>query len=311
MAASLVGLMAGLVLALGVIGLFWPGWGLLSRWRGASQSAERVRVEDTLKHLYESEVNGVVSSMQSVAGAARLSVDDAADVLQNLQRRIRLTATGREMGLHVLRAHRLWESYLADQTGFPEPEWHGRAHDLEHGLSPSEVDALSARLRHPTHDPHGDPIPTATGEFSGQQGVPLTTAPVDQPLRILHMEDEPKAVYAQLVAVDLHPGMPVRLVEVSPERVRLVAGGTEHVLAPLVAASVSVEPLAEERAAETPVGEPLSALQAGDSGRVVAISRRCRGAERRRLLDLGVLPGTVIRAELRSPNGDPTAYRIR
>jgi DtxR family Mn-dependent transcriptional regulator len=279
-----------------------------------------VRVEDTLKHLYESEVNGVVSSMQSVAGAARLSVDDAADVLQNLQRRrlieleregIRLTATGREMGLHVLRAHRLWESYLADQTGFPEPEWHGRAHDLEHGLSPSEVDALSARLRHPTHDPHGDPIPTATGEFSGQQGVPLTTAPVDQPLRILHMEDEPKAVYAQLVAVDLHPGMPVRLVEVSPERVRLVAGGTEHVLAPLVAASVSVEPLAEERAAETPVGEPLSALQAGDSGRVVAISRRCRGAERRRLLDLGVLPGTVIRAELRSPNGDPTAYRIR
>lgn len=320
MAASLVVLVLGLAIALGIIGLFWPEWGLVPRWRRATKAAERVRVEDTMKHLYESEVNGVAPSMQSVAGAARLSVDEAADVLLSLQRRrlieterdgIRLTESGRELGLHVLRAHRLWESYLADQTGFPEPEWHGRAHDLEHGLSPSDVDALSARLRHPTHDPHGDPIPTATGEFSGQQGVPLTTAPVDQPLRILHMEDEPKSVYAQLVAVDLHPGMPVRLVEASPEQVRLVAGGTEYVLAPLVAASVSVEPLAEERAAEAPVGEPLSVLQTGDSGRVLAISRRCRGAERRRLLDLGVLPGTVIRAELRSPNGDPTAYRIR
>jgi DtxR family transcriptional regulator, Mn-dependent transcriptional regulator len=320
MAGWLMGLMMGLAIALGVVGLFWPGWGLVPRWRRASAAAERARAEDTLKHLYESEVNGGTPSMQSVAGSVRLSVDEAADVLQGLQRRrliemerdgIRLTESGRELGLHVLRAHRLWESYLADHTGFPEPEWHGRAHDLEHGLSPAEVDALSARLKHPTHDPHGDPIPTAEGEFSAQPGVPLTTAPLDQPLRILHMEDEPKAVYAQLVAVDLHPGMPVRLVEASPEKVRLVAGGREHILAPLVAASVSVEPLAQAKPADEPVGEPLSALRPGEDGRVLSISRRCRGAERRRFLDLGVLPGTVIRAEMRSPNGDPTAYRIR
>lgn len=320
MTASVVGLLAGLAVATGVLCLFWPGWGLLSRWRRATQRAERVRVEDTLKHLYESEVNGAVASMQSVAGAAQLSVDDAADVLQNLQRRrliemerdgIRLTASGREMGLHVLRAHRLWESYLADQTGFPEAEWHGRAHHLEHGLSADDVHALSARLQHPTRDPHGDPIPTAEGEFSEQQGVPLTTAPVGRPLRILHMEDEPKAVYAQLVAVGLYPGMAVRLLEASAQRVRLMAGGSEHTLAPLVAASVSVEPAEEERQVETPLGQPLSALRVGEDGRVLAISRRCRGAERRRLLDLGVLPGTVIRAEMRSPTGDPTAYRVR
>jgi DtxR family Mn-dependent transcriptional regulator len=105
--------------------------------------------------------------------------------------------------------------------------------------------------------------------------------------------------------------MVVRLLEASPERVRLAAGGREHVLAPLVAASVSVEPLADEWKAEEPIGEPLNMLRPGEDGRVLAISRRCRGAERRRLLDLGVLPGTVIRAEMRSPNGDPTAYRIR
>ncbi len=190
-------------------------------------------------------------------------------------------------------------------------QWHGRAHDLEHGLSAAEVDALAARLQHPTHDPHGDPIPTAEGELSGPRGVPLSAAPLDRPLRVLHVEDEPAAVYAQLVAIGLYPGTVVRLLEVSPQRVRLIAGWSEHVLAPLVAASLTVEALAPAPAEEAPASEPLSALRPGESGRVLALSRRCRGAERRRLMDLGVLPGTVIAAELRSPNGDPTAYRIR
>ena len=316
----MIGLIVGVVVALGVVGLLWPGRGIVPPWRRATRTAERVRVEDTLKHLYDSEVNGVVPSIQSVAGAVRLSVDEAAEVLQGLQSRrliamerdgIHLTASGREMGLHVLRAHRLWESYLADQTGFPEVEWHGRADDLEHGLSPVEVDALSARLQHPIRDPHGDPIPTAAGEFSGLRGVPLTSASLDQPLSILHLEDEPKAVYAELVALGLHPGMSVRLVEISPHRVRLAAGGAEHVLDPLVATSISVTPLAQGKWIDEPVGEPLSALRPGEEGRVLSISRRCRGPERRRFMDLGVLPGTVIRAEMRSPNGDPTAYRIR
>jgi DtxR family Mn-dependent transcriptional regulator len=140
--------------------------------------------------------------------------------------------------------------------------------------------------------------------------VPLPTAPLDRPLRIVHVEDEPAAVYSQLVAVGLYPGMIVRLIETSPQRVRLVAGWNEHRLAPLVAANVSVAPV-EVALAEEPLDVPLSALNPGEEGRVVALSPRCRGAERRRLMDLGVLPGTVIGAELRSPSGDPTAYRIR
>jgi DtxR family Mn-dependent transcriptional regulator len=320
MVALAIGVIVGVVLALAVVGLFWPAGGLVPRWRRATRTAERVQSEDTLKQLYESEVNGVVPTIQSVAGAVRLSVDEVGEVLQRLQARrlivvdrdgIHLTASGREMGLHVLRAHRLWESYLADHTGFPEAEWHGRAHDLEHGLSAVEVDALSARLQHPIRDPHGDPIPTADGEFSGQRGVPLTTAPLDQPLCVLHLEDEPKAVYAELVELGLHPGMPVRLVEVSPHTVRLAAGGVERALRPLAAANISVAPLPQGKRADEPVGEALSALRPGEEGRVLSISRRCRGAERRRLMDLGVLPGTVIRAEMRSPNGDPTAYNIR
>ena len=55
----------------------------------------------------------------------------------------------------------------------------------------------------------------------------------------------------------------------------------------------------------------LADLGHGQSASVLGISSDIRGIERRRLLDLGVLPGTVVKAEMRSPSGDPTAYRIR
>jgi Fe2+ transport system protein FeoA len=62
---------------------------------------------------------------------------------------------------------------------------------------------------------------------------------------------------------------------------------------------------------ETESRENLSQLKPGESARVVSISPRSQGAERRRFLDLGILPGTLITAEMVSPSGDPTAYHIR
>jgi DtxR family Mn-dependent transcriptional regulator len=135
--------------------------------------------------------------------------------------------------------------------------------------------------------------------------------PVDAPLRIIHIEDEPEAIYAQLVAEGLFPGMNARLIEISSQRLRVWAGGDEHILAPLVAANISVVPLTQEAAAKPNGGLPLSDLATGEQGQVLALSPRFRGAERRRMLDLGILPGTLIQPEMTSPSGDPTAYRVR
>jgi DtxR family Mn-dependent transcriptional regulator len=55
----------------------------------------------------------------------------------------------------------------------------------------------------------------------------------------------------------------------------------------------------------------LSSLSVGEKGTVLGISKRCRGQQRRRLMDLGVVPGTEIEAEMKSIGGDPVAYRIR
>jgi DtxR family Mn-dependent transcriptional regulator len=303
-----------------VLTLFHPQRGLIPRWRRVQRLGERVQVEDALKHLQRCETHHRHASLESLAGALDVSLNQAAHIMNKLEARVmaqvhsdeyKLTPAGRDYALRVIRAHRLWEHYLAEETGFSESEWHDQAERYEHVLTPDQADALSWQLGNPSHDPHGDPIPTANGSLQHHGGAPLTAMAVDVPLRIVHIEDEPEAVYAQILAEDLHPGMQLRLTELSPQRVRFWAGGDEHLLAPIVAANISVLLLPEVETDKSPSGPRLSSLKPGEQGRVVGISPASRGPERRRLMDLGIVPGTTIEVEYNSPSGDPTAYRVR
>jgi DtxR family Mn-dependent transcriptional regulator len=285
-----------------------------------AKSTIRILSEDALKHIYKYEQADRHPTVQSVAGALQVSLDEAAKLLTKMAARhllglsgdsFYLTPQGQEYALQVIRAHRLWERYLADETGFAEAEWHERAERYEHSLSPAEMEALAARLGHPTHDPHGDPIPTADGTMVPHGGRPLATLSAGEAGRIVHLEDEPEVIYAQLVAEGLHPGMLVRVTEVTPQRIRFQANSAEHRLAPMLAANISVVTVEPEEVVTPELCETLSSLKPGQTARVVSLSRACRGSERRRLMDLGVLPGTTIKAEMVSPSGDPTAYRIR
>jgi DtxR family Mn-dependent transcriptional regulator len=313
-----IALLIGLVTLVLAYYLFRPDRGLIAIWRRSLQSNRRVLREDALKHIHRCEMHAQRPSLESLAGALNLTLNEVAPLVAELEEaelvtqkegNIHLTSTGRESALHILRAHRLWERYLADETGYPQMEWHDQAERFEHQLTPEEIEDLAARLGFPTHDPHGDPIPGVDGDWVNHGGVPLNSAELDLPLRIVHIEDEPEAVYAQIVAEGLHPGMTVRLIEVSPKRVRFWAGEDEHLLAPIVAANLSVRPVeAEDEILE---GQPLVDLQPGERAQIVGITPSIRGLERRRLLDLGVLPGTEIVAEYESPQRDPTAYRVR
>ncbi len=313
-------LLTAALIAVAAYLLFRPERGYFWRWRRVHRANERVLIEDALKHLYDFEYRGGTPTVQSLSGALAISGNLAAELLARLEAQellrsegegFRLTPAGRDYALRIVRVHRLWERYLSDETGVKEADWHGEAEYREHVLSPAQADALAEQMGHPVYDPHGDPIPTASGEIAPRRGQPLTTLPVGELAAVVHLEDEPEAVYAQLVAEGLNPGMRVQVSEISPERIRFWGDGDEHVLAPVVAANISVIPLPREQEVEEGPFEPLSALRPGEKGAVVRISRACRGLERRRLLDLGILPGTVIEAEMRSPGGDPTAYRIR
>jgi DtxR family transcriptional regulator, Mn-dependent transcriptional regulator len=315
----LLALLTGSLLLALLLFIFWPKSGLFYRLRHARRLTQRVLVEDALKHAYKLEIRGERPTLQNLAGTLEINANRAAALLAELEQAelmmhtpggLQLTSAGRSAAMHVVRAHRLWERYLADETGFHEADWHDQAERREHALTPEQINSLAARLGYPTHDPHGDPIPSTTGELVPHQGQPLPSMPLDARLRIVHIEDEPGAVYAQLVAEGLHPGMELRLAEVTPQRIRFWSNGDEYVLAPIVAANISVRPISEP-VLKTPAGETLDRLAQGEAAEVVHISQGCRGPERRRLMDMGILPGTRIAAELVSPLGDPVAYRVR
>lgn len=314
--ALLIGM--GVLALVGV--LFWPAKGLVWQLQKRRELTDKVFIEDTLKYIYKCERNNQTASLDSLAGALSTNLAHAAEILALTQARglvemrdnsFRLTEAGKRTATQIVRAHRLWERYLADSTGFGESDWHPQAERLEHKLSEEELDRLSASLGNPSHDPHGDPIPTKRGDLVPHGGVPLSDIPAQTMARIRHIEDEPEVIYAQIVAEELHPQMILDVEEVSSDRIRFWAEDQEHILAPIVAANISVVPLVEEAPLDDLDGMPLDTLSPGQSGIVTGISSRSRGVERRRLLDLGVIPGTEISVEMIGPGGDPTAYRIR
>jgi len=317
-------LMANWILVICVLALtallLWPRQGMLARWRAGRRLAARVRREDAIKHILKCEVNGGEATLESLAGHLQIPTDRTAELLETLEDRgllsleggrLRLKESGRDLGLHLVRAHRLWESFLSDQTGVDEAEWHKQAERQEHLLTPDQTDALAARLGNPTTDPHGDEIPARGQSLGGDRGMVLSAAAPNRPLLVSHVEDEPAAIYSQITALGIRPGMRGLIVEKLPHRIRFWANGNEHVLAPIVANNISVEPLTDCTGRDLLDEEFLSSLAAGQSGRVLGLSAACRGPERRRLLDLGFVPGTEVVAEMKSPGGDPTAYRVR
>lgn len=298
---------------------FQPDKGFFWKWKRGLMSTKRILIEDALKHFYDQEYKKLTSTLKSLAGALSITGDEAAELIKRLQglRLVRiekeslfLTIDGQKEALRMIRIHRLWERYLADETGITETEWHQKAEILEHNTSEKDMDKLIASVGHSPYDPHGDPIPTASGKMPPQKGLPLNDLEIDEIARIIHMEDEPGAVYAQLVAEGLHPGMQVRMTDKNIHRVQFICEGEEIKLAPVVAANLTVERLEREQVIEENY-KTLTALTQGESGKVLAISSVCRGQQRQRLMDLGIIPGTIISMEMSSASGDPVAFNIR
>jgi DtxR family Mn-dependent transcriptional regulator len=299
--------------------LFWPTRGLVWRWRHLHQLGERVMIEDALKHLFKYEYLKRTATVESLSGALGIGQNRAAELLGRLESlkllqsdtgELRLTSEGKGGALRIIRVHRLWEHYLAEETGHTADSWHREAEDREHSISAAEADELDELMGFPVYDPHGDPIPTATGEIAPKGGQPVASLAEGQVATIVHIEDEPGDVFSRIVEAGLHLGMRVEIGRVTPETVELLADGQLRQLTPVDAANIFVAALPEEDEMEGPF-ETLAGLGVRERGQVVRISPACRGLERRRLMDLGIVPGTVIEVEMRSPTGDPTAYRIR
>jgi DtxR family Mn-dependent transcriptional regulator len=302
-----------------LLAVFLPRYGALARLQAWRKKQHREQVEDALKHLLDREQQGRHASPESLAGVLQLGTTKIMRLVTDMESQglfathgdqLHLTSEGQRWALHVVRSHRLWERYLADEARMPLQKIHAEAHRREHTLNSVELDALDASLGHPAHDPHGDPIPSRSGEFPTDGGTPLTNWQTQGPARIVHIEDEPPIAYAQILAAGLQLGQTIRILERTPERYVLTDGENEYRLAPSVANNVSVAgvPEAKNLLLESISLNQLTYLQRAE---IVELDEAVQGFTRRRFLDLGLTPGTVIFPELQNFFGDPRAYRIR
>ncbi len=298
--------------------VFIPRYGLLAVFRSAKSARERERIEDALKHLLDQSWENHPASTSTLKSSLGLS---DREVLQLVNRMVGqglaraegtdlfLTPEGERLAIQVTRAHRLLERYLADEARMPLEQIHEEAHHREHLLSIQQVDELEAALGHPAIDPHGDPIPDHSGKIKPSDAKPLTSLAAEVIGRIVHIEDEPAIAYAQIQAEGIHLGQTLRLVESAPDRLVVTDGSSEYRLAPIVAANVHFKPV--ERLVQRKGLLPLHRLAPRQKAEIVDLDQACQGFTRRRFLDLGLTPGTIIFPELPNPFGDPRAYRVR
>jgi DtxR family Mn-dependent transcriptional regulator len=298
---------------------FLPRFGVFPRLKEIRLSAEREALEDALKFLFDQQqMNKSVSEEMLVKtqkhprqSRKNLRKMKDLDLIDQNQDQLFLTAKGEKLALQIVRAHRLWERYLADEARIPLSEVHQIAHRREHGMTIEQINALDASLGHPLTDPHGDPIPNPKGVFRPfNQGVSLLNWNQKKQFKIIHLEDEPPMAYAQILASGLFLGQTLQLLESNETRIRLSDGIEVFNLAPSVAANIYIQALSEMEIAKKE-SISLAELQVQQKAEILTLDEQCQGFTRRRFLDLGLTPGTEIFPELNNSFGDPRAYRVR
>ncbi|HMS30171.1 MAG TPA: iron chelate uptake ABC transporter family permease subunit [Saprospiraceae bacterium] len=143
-----------------------PGKGLFSRWWIRRQVENRVIIEDIVKNLYKLEFDHVSpETIQSLTGHSKNKLDKWLNVLQKRKlviwenNEIKLTDEGKIRANQLIRAHRLWETFLVDELGLDEDQIHSEAEVYEHYLPDEILQEVDKKLGYPSRDPHGSTIP--------------------------------------------------------------------------------------------------------------------------------------------------------
>lgn len=160
-------------------------------------------VENYVKQLYLAQqanpndelvpIGRLATLMSVVPGTATTMVKALADsglVRYESRTGARLTPGGERLALHVLRRHRLMELFLVKVLGMDWSEVHDEADILEHAISDKVLERIDHVLGYPTADPHGDPIPNATGEPDQGPLSTLADCTAGQTVLIVRMADQ-------------------------------------------------------------------------------------------------------------------------
>lgn len=213
---------------------------------GLSQS-----VEDYLKAIYVLQSEGEATTTTNIANALDVSSASVTNMLKRLAKMnlleyesykgAKLTSAGNKIALEILRHHRLLELYLKEVMGYSWDEVHDEAEKLEHHISEQFEDRIAELLNHPTHDPHGDPIPSKDGVMPTMAQLSISDAKENTAYIIGRVKDQDPELLRYLEKIGVLPGSKIEVIEKAPfsgpVKIRL-EGKVEQMLGQAVASEV-------------------------------------------------------------------------
>jgi DtxR family Mn-dependent transcriptional regulator len=188
---------------------------------GLSQS-----VEDYLKAIYLLEIEEEPATTNKIAEALSVSSASVTNMLKKLAklklinhksyRGAELTNAGEKIALEVIRHHRLLELYLKEMMGYSWDEVHDEAEKLEHHISEQFEDKIAELLNDPTHDPHGDPIPSKEGVVPEMASLAITDANENTSYIIGRVRDQDPELLRYLEKNGIIPGVKITILDKAP-----------------------------------------------------------------------------------------------
>ena len=210
-------------------------------------------IQDYLREIYKLGQSGDRVSTTALARGMGVSPASASAMVKKLAalslvvhapyKGVSLTPEGERVALEVIRHHRLLELYLAETLGIHVDEVHDEANRLEHVLSEELEARIDESLGFPTHDPHGDPIPSPALELVA--GAHRTLADVEPGggALVRRVPDSDRDLLRYLAELGLVPGESVEVVSQQPfdGPIFVRARGTDHAISRDLAARIGVE----------------------------------------------------------------------
>jgi len=178
-------------------------------------------VEDYLKAIYALSESGQVASTSAIAEALEVQPASVTGMVKRLAesellehapyRGVGLTAQGVREALRIIRRHRILESYLTEHLDYSWELVHEEAERLEHAASEELIERMAQALGDPSHDPHGAPIPTVSGEIETTDSFVLADLGVGVPAQVRAVRDDDSSGLRRAEAAGLLPGVRVMI----------------------------------------------------------------------------------------------------
>jgi DtxR family Mn-dependent transcriptional regulator len=160
--------------------------------------------ENYLKAIYKLELtNNTNVSTTLISKKLNTKASSVTDMIKKLADKnlvnykkykgVSLSKEGKNIAVKIVRKHRLWEVFLVNTLNYNWDEVHELAEQLEHIKSDSLIDRLANFLNHPTHDPHGDPIPDIHGNMKHHKNTMLSSIKIGNFCIVIGVKDSSSA----------------------------------------------------------------------------------------------------------------------